>query len=138
MKSLHDLLAWLRAAPEGTMISASAAIGLLEALPMPPEPVQCTHSEPGESPWSAMLWLAPAETRLGVPELLEATGRSKSWLYRHTGRNGGCSRIPHRKMDGELVFLAGEVREWLQTHEEIVVPSRVLRSKMASRCKKRA
>jgi predicted DNA-binding transcriptional regulator AlpA len=61
------------------------------------------------------------ETRIGVAELLEATGRPKSWLYRHTSAKSKCRRIPHRKLDGELVFVVGEVRQWLIEHEETVV-----------------
>lgn len=29
-----------------------------------------------------------------------------------------------RKLDGELVFVVGEVRQWLVEHEETVVPGR--------------
>ena len=67
---------------------------------------------------------AGANTRLGKAELLEALGRSEDWLYRHTGKKARCSRIPCRKLDGELVFLAGEIRQWLLEHEEIVEPGR--------------
>ena len=30
-------------------------------------------------------------------------------------------RIPHRKLDGELVFLAGEIRQWLGQTEVVAV-----------------
>ena len=69
--------------------------------------------------WRVLLWTAPAETRIGRAELLEAVGRPKSWLYRHTAAKAEHP-IPHRKFDGELVFLVGEVRAWLVAQEEIV------------------
>lgn len=69
--------------------------------------------------WRVLLWQVPADTRIGRVELLEAVGRPPSWLYRHTGSKAE-NRIPHRKLDGELVFVVGEVREWLREHEEII------------------
>ena len=50
---------------------------------------------------------------------MEAVGRPKSWLYRRT-KAKAKDRIPHRKLDGELVFLVGEIREWLRAREDIV------------------
>ena len=75
-------------------------------------------------PWGVLLWQVPAETRIGVVELCEAVGRPKSWVYRHTADDGDCPRLPHRKMDGSLVFVVGEVRRWLEEHEVTVVPGR--------------
>ena len=69
--------------------------------------------------WRALLWTVDPETRIGRVELLEAVGRPASWLYRHTGPKAEV-RIPHRKLDGELIFLVGEVRAWLREHEEVV------------------
>src|SRR5712692_5799824 len=74
--------------------------------------------------WRERLWLVPPDTRLGVAELLEALGRTRSWLYRHTGPNSPGSRIPHRKLDGELLFLAGEIRQWQSETEQVVVRGR--------------
>ncbi len=71
------------------------------------------------SSWRVLLWTAPAETRIGREELCEAVGRPRSWLYRHTATKAE-HRIPHRKLDGELVFVVGEVRTWLREMEEIV------------------
>jgi hypothetical protein len=82
-------------------------------------------------PWRALLWTVDAETRIGKDELLEAVGRPVSWLYRHTGEKSS-ERIPHRRLDGQLVFVVGEVRRWLREREEIVevglVDGGVLRS----------
>lgn len=63
------------------------------------------------------LWSLAAETRVGVAELATMLGRPKSWVYRATSEK----RIPHRKMDGELVFVVGEIREWLNENEEKIV-----------------
>lgn len=71
------------------------------------------------APWAERLWTAPAETRLGVRELAEAVGRPRSWVYRHTAPSGDLAPIPHRRLDGLLVFLAGEVRDWLRANEEV-------------------
>jgi len=78
---------------------------------------------PGENPsptsWRERLWTAHPETRLGVRELAEALGRSRSWIYSRTGRSCPTSRrIPHSLDDsGELVFKAGEIRDWLARSE---------------------
>lgn len=84
-----------------------------------PAPVRGDASAPRS--WQERLWTAPAETRLTVADVCEALGRPKSWAYRHTSPASGLPRIPHRKLDGELVFLAGELREWIKSHEDIVV-----------------
>lgn len=90
----------------------------LDAEPPEPAPEPRLEQDPTvQLTWREKLWTVPAETRLGREELLEALGRSRHWLYRHTGP--ACEdRIPHRKLGGELVFLAGEVRHWIRTHEE--------------------
>ena len=78
---------------------------------------------PGESTsWRERLWTCHPETRLGVEELCEALGRSKAFVYRHTR----AKSIPHRRLDGELVFVAGEIRAWLNDQEETVVTRRAL------------
>lgn len=119
-KSLSDVRIWLANAPPGTTIPAEsmlAAIGEVESAetdghaPARVEPVPLT--------WREKLWLVPAETRIGTAELCEALGRSKHWLYRHTGP-AAKERIPHRKLDGELVFVIGEVRTWIREHEDVI------------------
>ncbi|MCZ6918297.1 MAG: hypothetical protein O7I93_16095 [Gemmatimonadetes bacterium] len=104
--------------PPGTMLPAGELAARLEGM---------DAAEPREGPvmtWRERLWVVPPETRIGRDELLEAVSRQPSWLYRHTGSKAKCSRIPCRKLDGELVFLVGEVRTWLLAHEEMVVPAR--------------
>jgi predicted DNA-binding transcriptional regulator AlpA len=72
---------------------------------------------PLASSWRERLWTVPADTRLGVIEVAEAMGRPKSWVYRRTSVKSGKAPLPHRKLDGELVFVAGDVRAWLKRHE---------------------
>jgi predicted DNA-binding transcriptional regulator AlpA len=98
-------------------VSASDS-GLLDAARQP-------------SSWRERLWQVLPDTRLGVAELLEALGRNRSWLYRHTGPKSVHARIPHRKLDGELVFVAGELREWILEHEVTIVPGRTASAAVA-------
>ena len=116
-----EFQAWLSQAPAGTLVPAELLVQVLSA----------TVSDTGlrglirqPMSWRERLWIVPADTRLGVAELLEALGRTRSWLYRHTGPKCRGARIPHRKLEGELVFLAGEVRQWLLENEVIIVPGR--------------
>ena len=64
--------------------------------------------------WRERIWTAPSETRLGVSEVAEAVGRSKACVYRWT-RN---KTIPVRRLDGELVFKAADVRQFIKDREE--------------------
>ncbi len=118
---LNSLIAWLRDAPTGTTVDAAVIAARLERWTEFPDTASVDTAEPT---WREKLWTAPAESRIGRDELLEAVGRPASWLYRHTSQKGDCARIPHRKMDSELVFVVGEVRQWLCEHEEIVVQGR--------------
>lgn len=113
-----ELARWLRQAPKGTLVLAAEIAQLLadtEAVEKQPDSAVLVT-------WRERLWTCPPDTRLGRAELLEALGRSESWLYRRTGRKAMCARIPCRRRDGELVFLAGEVRAWLAEQEEILEP----------------
>lgn len=120
-RGLSSLIAWLRDAPPGTtVLAAEIAERLANVAPNGAE-----VSTDGPTPtWRERLWTVPPETRIGRAELLEALGRSQDWLYRHTGGKAKCTRIPCRKLDGELVFVVGEVRQWLLEHEETVVVGR--------------
>lgn len=113
--SVAEVVAWLEAAPSGTQLSAAALRDWLTPLvaPSPPSGLRT-------GTWRERLWTAPAETRLGVVEVAEAIGRPKSWVYRRTGESATKARLPHRKLDGELVFTAGEIRLWVEQHEAIV------------------
>lgn len=118
---ISELRAWLARAPEGTTVPAASVLALLaEEDPAPEAPAPELAAPPIELTWRERLWLVPAETRLGTREILEALGRSRSWLYSHLGEDRGRDRLPHRKMDGELTFAAGEVRAWVRDHEDVV------------------
>lgn len=67
--------------------------------------------------WAKILWLVPAERRLGTREVLEALGKGRTWLYRQMAENRGRDRLPHRKLDGQVLFTAGEVRAWVRALE---------------------
>ena len=118
MRTLDDLRRWAASAPRGTMLSAEALHDVLGGLEpeLTPEPVSLDEATPT---WRVLLWTVAAETRIGRDELLEAVSRPASWLYRHTGAKSK-DRIPHRRLDGHLVFVVGEVRRWLREREEIV------------------
>ena len=134
--TLADVIAWCRAAPAGTRLDAHAVADLLAPV------AELEAEEAGEDAgprateakdwtWRERLWVVPAETRLGVPEVAEALGRPKSFVYartqRHTGKGAKRrplpldDRLPHRKLDGCLVFTAGELRAWIGETEEAVV-----------------
>lgn len=119
MRTLRDLREWLASAPPGTTLPAAAVLELIDSE-LPDHSAGNTAPALPDPSWRERLWTAPAETRIGARELLEATGKKKSWMYRHTSRKSGLPLLPHRKLDGELVFVVGEVRAWLREHEEII------------------
>lgn len=111
-----DVIAWLQQAPAGTFVLASEIVSrLVSANPTSP-PIQPR----ADATWRERLWTVPADTRLGVRELAEALDRSADFVYRHTAPGGTVARIPHRKLDGALVFAAGEIREWIKETEIVV------------------
>jgi predicted DNA-binding transcriptional regulator AlpA len=105
----------LEALPPDALLPAAWILARLDPDPEPgPAPA------PDPLTWRERLWTVPAETRIGVRELMEATGRSRDWIYRGTSPKAGDDRIPHRKLDGELVFQVGELREWLRSREDVI------------------
>lgn len=116
--SLPDLLGWLDAAPEGTLLPAATLRAWVAPLADASRPTPAASSISGT--WRERLWTAAPDTRMGVLEVADAIGRPKSWVYRRTGEGAARARLPHRKLDGELVFTAGEVRAWLEQHEVVV------------------
>ncbi len=137
--TFEELRQWLEGCPKGTLVPASILLGALGAADGPLAPSSArlspaarpegikgrtglagTLADDGNTAsWRERLWAADPEVRIGRAELLEAVGRPRSWLYRHT-HSKAKNPIPHRKLDGELIFLVGEVREWLREHEKIV------------------
>jgi hypothetical protein len=117
-KALSQMLDWLQAAPPNTSVDAAEMAARIAELVDVPDSMLVV---PPELSWREKLWIVPEETRIGREELLEAVGRPASWIYRHTSSKADCVRIPHRKLDGDLVFVVGEVRRWLNDHEEVIV-----------------
>jgi hypothetical protein len=125
-QTLSEFIHWLGSAPPNTSLAAKDVHELLVKLAgSSPAPDPAQLSGVPEPTWRERLVTAPAETRIGVTELAEAVGRTKSWVYRHTSAKSGAPILPHHKLDGELVFLVGEVRRWLAEQEEVVVPATV-------------
>lgn len=120
-QSLAEFAQWLRAAPAGTTIPASEVAARLEAAPQLDRSIPSPRAET----WREKLWTVASETRLGVAELSEAIGRSADYVYRHTAPNGTVARIPHRKLDGALIFTAGELRGWIERSEVRVTGPRL-------------
>ena len=135
-RNLPEVLALLAQLPPGTTLDAEAVAAWLAPL---------ADAEPAEASapvlvnvapsWKEKLWLCPAETRLDLAALCEALGRSRSWAYKLTSEKAAAkalakaaeagaghepSPLPCRRLDGELVFVAGEVRAWLRDREETV------------------
>ena len=120
--STDELRNWLAAAPAGTLIPASdLARTLADAVEGAPAERSAT-AVPESSTWRERLWTCHSDVRLGVSELCEALDRPESFVYRHTSPASALARLPHRKLDGALVFTAGEIRGWIQRNETIVVP----------------
>lgn len=92
-RSLGDLVAWLHAAPPGTLLEAAA---IAQEIANASAPVSIGVAEPTPASWRERLWTAAA----GV-------------------------RIPHRKLEGELVFVVGDLRTWISQNEQVVVASRI-------------
>src|SRR5687767_6521573 len=68
--------------------------------------------------WRERLWSCEPKTRLWLDEVAEAMGKSKAAVRKLIERHG----LPCRKRQGELVFLAGELREWMRVQEQVVHP----------------
>lgn len=124
--TIAEFQAWCEAAPAGTNVDAHALAEVIAAVipsgGAPEEGKGEEGSDPGPEPWTwrERLWTVPAETRLGVAEVAEALGRPKSFVYARTQKNA-AEPIPHRKLDGTLVFAAGELRAWIRAQEKPLV-----------------
>lgn len=116
-RTVADVIAWLELAPTGTLLPVAGLLEQLRAVTPDRAPEMAVVDSP--TTWRERLWTVPPETRLGVPELAEAIGRPKSWVYRHCSRRSGLPLLPHRKLDGETLFVVGEIRRWVAEHEEI-------------------
>ncbi len=140
MTTLRDRLAAIVAElPAGASVTlpADAVREWLDEESPDCGPALVRPPEAAAASWRERVWSCPAETRLTAAEAAEALGRPVSWIYRRSmtatpreieraHRRGGRlpDRIPCRRAGGQLVILAGELREWIREHEEIVVPGR--------------
>ena len=123
LASIGEWKRWLEQAPPGTRIDANMLVEVLAAILDAEPAIEATPpdlSDGNSWTWRERLWTVPAETRLGVAEVAEALGRPKSFVYCRTGPKAE-DPIPHRKLDGVLVFTAGELRAWLRSREDVVV-----------------
>lgn len=124
--SFEAFRSWLELCPAGTTLAAHDVLAIVATLPQAAAPSPAIAPEPvsnGQT-WRERLWTCAPETRLGVAELCEALGRPRSFVYRHTSAKTGLSLLPHRKIDGELAFVAGELRVWIRDNEETIVAGR--------------
>lgn len=116
-----DTLAWLEYAPAGALVPVDAVRDAIRALV--PSGAAIGRQRPSLDSWRERLWSAPPETRIGVKELAAAVRHSPSWVWKRTAPKDGSEPLPHRKRDGELVFLVGEVRAWLEASETGTAPT---------------
>jgi predicted DNA-binding transcriptional regulator AlpA len=86
--------------------------------------VSNTDSKPRlDTPLRDRFWTMPESVRLSATELAAALGKSRNWVYRHTSPRTGLIQLPSRKdTGGALVFIVGEVRQWLTAYERITTP----------------
>lgn len=129
---LADLLDALGRLPSGTLVPAHELRRMIaDYVPPPPlepatvGPVADISSRSDPPGWRERLWQVPDDTRLAVREVADAIGKSRSWVYARTAPSTERIPIPHRKLDGELVFVAHEIRAWLQQVEVISQPALV-------------
>ena len=113
-------LDWVMQAPEGTRIPAEVVQRILEDVAYPPDP----QPEAEPATWRERIWTCPDETRLLIEDVMEAMGRSRDTIYRLTRREE--DPLPCRKLDGRLVFVARQVRAWMEAAEYVVVPAKPL------------
>lgn len=99
---------------------------LLEGRGEPAQVEQQPAPAQGPQSWRLLFWTCGPATEIGMEQLTEALGRSRSWVYARTSEKDAkrrrVPRLPHRKLDTSLVFVVGEVREWLRLHEDTIVP----------------
>jgi hypothetical protein len=130
---MDPIIARLRQIPSGSLVPVEWLCQELEragaSLQPEPEPANPAGDGPPLVTWREKLWTVPAETRIGVHELTEALGKPRSWVYRHTSPKAaeaaGYPLIPHRKLEGELIFVVGELRAWIRDNEEIIRAGRM-------------
>lgn len=124
--SLADLHRWALRAPASVSMPVRDIAALLAPL-LESEPKE-GRLAPIPSTWRERVWTCPPQTRMTAAEVAEAIGAPISRVYGWTHRTENPEllrrrreqgrAIPFRKVDGALVFLAGEVRDWLRERAE--------------------
>ncbi len=124
-ETLADMAAWCKRAPAGTHLGAQAVADVLNSAvdSEAAEPPREAGAPSDSWTWRERLWTVPAETRIGVAEVAEALGRARAFVYARTGAKAE-DPIPHRKLDGTLLFTVGELRAWIRDREDVVVAGR--------------
>lgn len=117
--TVGELLTWCSSAPAGTQLDAASVAEILSAETPSTFGTRVPEVSTDPTQWREKLWTVDASTRLGVVEVAESLGRPASYVYAHTK---GSSPIPHAKLDGALVFVAGELRQWIADREDIIAP----------------
>jgi len=133
--TITDVVAWLESLPDGTLIPPGCVAERLRGAAAPLNGASATEVPVSERPppgsgWRERVWTCPPETRLTAVEVAEALGKSRDAVYRLTSEKHADKqiaeghtdpRLPHRKdISGTLTFLAGEVRQWIEAHEEVI------------------
>ncbi len=123
--SVPALRDWLDKAPAGTLLSADAVRAALDGAGTDEAATVTSPSDnAAATSWREKLWVVPGDTRIGAVEVAEAIGRSRDWVYRAVNpdlsEKKGRDPLPCRRLDGELVFVVTEIRDWLNASEEVL------------------
>lgn len=116
-----DLLSALRAASssgDGAKITLQFEPTAFLRLVEEQRQLAVIEAKPASLTWREKLWTAPPETRLTMKETCEALNMSEPTVRKHmTGEDA----LPFRRMplgkNHQVVFLVGEVRDWLNRFE---------------------
>jgi len=120
---------WLAATPPGASVLLSAeqarALAAPPSLPDAPPAAVAGSPSPDLRSWRERLWVVPAETLLTSAEAAEALGLSRDAIHRRTARKRSAtlSYLPHQRVDGLLLFRAGELRAWVEQFEHRDAPA---------------
>ncbi len=107
------LRAWLEDLPAGTLLPAGELVAHLDTAGSP----GINPAERTPEPTAAeRLWSCPDHTRYTVKDLAACLGRPTSYIYALTS----AKAIPFTKLDGQITFIASEIRRWLVEREERV------------------
>jgi len=89
---------------------AAALRDLIAEAAAPPVPAAASPVT-----WRERVWTAHERTWMSTDDVAEACGRSRAFVHRRCRRGGDDAPLPYRLVDGQRVFEAGAVRDWLRT-----------------------